>query len=159
IPTAVYRREHPWIPYEEIKIWRDDPIYERKLRDFCFSTIVNLSWNPYGYAPREAVRSLGRIQDPRALSALHALCGMVDDSLATYDVIWTLEDKADPSSIPFLEKIRLPKGDQTQSDSDEAKRIRAIGRILLLQRYGKELRGKPFDVGQQTDFLKCLDSS
>lgn len=35
--TAVYRQNHPWIAYEQIKIWRDNPDYERKLKDFCFS--------------------------------------------------------------------------------------------------------------------------
>ncbi len=78
-PTTAYRKEHPWIAYEDIKTWRDDPAYERKLKDFCFSVILNLSWNPHGYAPREAIQSLGRIRDPRAHSALHTLCALEED--------------------------------------------------------------------------------
>src|SRR5262249_6063703 len=27
-PTTAYRKEHPWVDYEEIKTWRDDPAYE-----------------------------------------------------------------------------------------------------------------------------------
>src|SRR5262249_45055233 len=156
-PTDVYRRKHPWIPYEEIKIWRDDPDYDRKLKDFCFSIILNLTWNPYGHRPREAIQSLGRIQDPRALSALHALCGMVDNSLATYDLLWTLEEKGDLSTIPFLEKIARSKGAEALSDSTESRRLRALKRLRLLERYGKELKGKPFDAEDQTRFMKCLE--
>jgi hypothetical protein len=159
VSTAVYRQKHPWIPYEEIKIWRNDPAYQRKLESFCFSLILNLTWNPYGRAPREAIRSLGRIRDPRALSALHALCGMADDSIATHDLVWTLGEKGDPSSIPFLEKIPRAKGKRTLSDSIERKRLRAIERIRLLQRYGKELEGKPFNAEQQTYLMKCLEGS
>jgi hypothetical protein len=33
----------------------------------------------------------------------------------------------------------------------------AIERIRLLNKYAKELNGKPFDAEQQTDFMKCLD--
>jgi hypothetical protein len=156
IPTAIYRQKHPWIPYEEIKNWRDDPAYQQKLKSFCFSLILNLTWNPYGYAPREAIRSLGRIQDPRALSALHALCGMADDSFATHDLVWTLGEKGDPSAIPFLEKIPRSKGEKTPWDSIERTRLRAIERIRLLEQYGKELEGKPFNPEQQDNFMRCL---
>ena len=158
-PTAAYRRKHPWITYEEIKNWRDDPDYERKLKDFCFSLILNLTWNPYGHTPREAIRSLGLIQDPRALAALHALCEIADNSFATFDLIWTLEERGDPSSIPFLEKIPRSKNEGEQSDSIEPRRLRAIERIRLLQRYSNELKGKPFDAEQLTHFMKCLEGS
>jgi len=153
-PTSDYRKEHPWIAYEEIKTWRDDPAYEQKLKDFCFSVILNLSWNPHGYAPREAVRSLGPIRDPRALSALHTLCAFAEDLGACHDLIWTLEERGDLASIPFLEKIPRSKDVIQESDPNEPRRLRAIERIRLLEKYCKELTGKPLDAEQQTDFMK-----
>jgi HEAT repeat protein len=158
-PTAAYRKEHPWIAYEEIKTWRDDPAYEQRLKDFCLSMILNLAWNPYGHCPREAIRSLGLIKNPRALSALHALCAMADDSLATHDLIWTLEERGDLSSIPFLEKIPRSKHENDEVLAIEPKRVRAIERIRLLEKYGNKLKGKPFDAEQQTYFMRCLESS
>jgi HEAT repeat protein len=159
-PTDVYRKKHPWIAYENIKTWRDDAAYQEKLKDFCFSLIVNLSWNAYGHHPREAVRSLGRIRDRRALSVLHALCAIADaDSFATHDLIWTLEERGDPSSIPFLEKIPRSAKDQEPWRSNEFRRSAAVERIRLLQRYGKQLEGKPFDIEQKTWFIKCLADS
>jgi hypothetical protein len=156
-PAATYRKGHPWVACEDIKTWRDDPAYEQKLKDFCFSVILNLSYKPYGHHPPEAIRALGRVRDPRALSALHALCGMTDALwLDVHDLIWTLEDRGDPSSIPFLEKIPRATG---QADSIEPARSAALERIRLLQRYGKELRGKPFDPDQQTNFMLCLAGS
>ena len=47
-PTKAFRREHPWITYEEIKNWRDDPAYVQQLKDYCLSTLVQLCWNPHG---------------------------------------------------------------------------------------------------------------
>jgi hypothetical protein len=47
-PTKAFRKEHPWITYEEIKNWRDDPAYVQQLKDYCISTLVQLCWNPHG---------------------------------------------------------------------------------------------------------------
>src|SRR5262249_14546221 len=88
-----------------------------------------------------------------------ALCAMADDSLATYDLIWTLEEKGDLSSIPFLEKIPRSKYENDEVFSNEPKRGRAIERIKLLAKYGNKLKGKPFDSEQQTAFMRCLESS
>jgi hypothetical protein len=129
-PTSDYRKNHPWIAYDEIKIWREDPDYERKLKDFCFSVILNSSG-------REMVRSLGNIRDARALSALHKLCSYAEDVEHSYDLIWTLQERGDPSSIPVLEKI--PRSTKVVSNSNEPSRLHAIERIRLLQRFGKEL--------------------
>jgi hypothetical protein len=156
-PTTAYRKEHPWINYEDIKIWRNDPAYEQRLKDFCFSVILNLSWNAHG--PREAIRSLGRIRDPRALSALHTLSTFAEDIRFCHDLIWTLEERGDPSSIPFLEKIPRSKVVIHESDSEEPRRLRAIERIRLLEKYRHELKGKQLDPEQQTAFMRCLESS
>jgi HEAT repeat protein len=156
-PTAVYREEHPWIDYEEIKSWRDDAAYERKLANFCFSLIVNLSWNAHGYAPREAIRSLGRIHDPRAIPTLHALCALAEDEHDAHDLIRTLEERADPSSIAILEKIPRAKDAKPEADANGSRRSRAIERIRLLEKYGKELKDKPFDAELQTQYMHCLE--
>jgi hypothetical protein len=156
MPTDVYRREHAWIPYEEIKIWRNAPDYEQKLKNFCFSIILNLTWNPHGLNTGEGLPSLRRVRDPRALSALHTLCGMADVSIARV-LIWVLGEKGNPSSIPYLEKIPRSKDEETRSDSIERARLDAIRRIRLLQKYSKELEGKPFDTEQQTYFMECLE--
>jgi len=149
-PTFDYRKAHPWITYDEIKIWREDLDYERNLKDFCFSIILNSS-------SREMVRSLGRIRDPRALSALHKLCSYAEDVEHCYDIIWTLEERGDPSSKPFLESI--PRSMREVSDSNEPRRLRAIERIRLLQRFDKVLKDKPFDAEDQTTYMNCLDNA
>lgn len=156
-PTAAYRTEHPWIAFEEIETWRDGPAYERSLTDFCFSVILNLAWKPHGHAPRETIRSLGHVRDPRALAALHAICAMADDSIATYDLMWTLGEKGDPSSIPVLEKIPRPTDATPRPGSNESQRLHAIEWIRLLDKYRQELRGKPFDPEQQWVFVRCLE--
>jgi HEAT repeat protein len=158
-PTSAYRKDHPWVTYEDIKNWRDDPAYEQKLKAFCFSTIVNLSWNPNGYAQDNAVGSLGRIRDPRGLSALHTLCTFTEDISGCYSLIWTLGERGDPASIPFLEKIPPTKKMIEESLSNEPRRLRAIERIRLLERYGKELKEKPLAPEEQTDLMKCLENA
>jgi HEAT repeat protein len=158
-PTSAYRKDHPWVTYEEIKIWRDDPAYDQKLKDFCFSIILNHSWNANGYPNGEAVRSLGRIRDPRGLSALHTLCTFVEDISSCHTLIWTLDERGDPASIPFLEKIPRTMKVIEESLSNEPMRLRAIERIKLLERYGKELKDKPFGPDEQTAFMKCLENS
>ncbi len=155
--TAAYRQEHPWVSYEQIKTWRDDPAYERKLKNFCFPIILNRTWSYHGNTSREAIRSLGLIQDPRALSALHSLCGLADDSIDTHDLLWALEDVRDPSTIPFLEMIPQSRDVRLQPYDIESKRLRAIERFRLLERFGKEVESKPFGADQQTYFMKCLE--
>ncbi len=155
--TSAYRKENPWVTYEDIKTWRDGPAYERNLKDFCFSVILNFSWNPHGYAPREAVRAgSGRIRDPRALAALHKLCTFAEDIQSCYDLIWTLEEIGDPSSIPVLEKIPRSKVELNEPYSNEPKRLSAIARLRLLEKYGKELKGKPFGPHQDCTFPQRL---
>lgn len=156
-PTAAYRKEHPWITYEEIKIWQNDLAYERKLKDFCLSMILSLTWNSDGNPPREATRSLGRIQDPRVRSALFALCEMADDSLRTHDLAWSLEENDVPSMIPYLDQILRSKDVKMERDSIERKRLQAVERARLLERHGKKVEGKPFDTWQQTSFMRCLE--
>src|SRR5262249_3442670 len=146
-PTAVYRKEHPWIDYEEIKAWRDGPDYEQKLKDFCFSTILN----PHG------IRSLGHIRDPRALAALHSMCALTDGSIPTDRLIRTLEERSDPSFVPWLKKLRPPDDTKPGRESIERLRKRAIERIRLLEKYSKELKDKPLDSEQQTNYMNCRD--
>jgi HEAT repeat protein len=156
--TAAYRKAHPWIAYEEVKAWRDGPAYEHKLKDFCFSLILNLTRHPYPYGSREAIRSLGLLRDARALSALHAMCAMAKEDLASHALVATLEERGDPSSIPFLKKIPLSRGRTPESDPGAPGRLGSIQLIRLLQKYSKELKGKPFDAEEQADFMRCLES-
>jgi hypothetical protein len=158
-PTAAYRAEHPWIDFEEIRHWRDDPAYEQKLKDFCLSMVVNLSWNAYGFAPREAVRALGRVRDPRALTTLHALCALAEDADDAHDLIWTLDERGDPSSIPVIEKIPRPKNPRWKEDGDNPRRAYALERLRLLEKYRQQLQGKPFDAEHQMDFMRCLEGA
>lgn len=156
-PSTAYRQEHPWIAFEEIKNWRDDPNYQQKLKDFCFSIILNPTSSAHGHISGGAIRCLGHIQDPRALSLLHALCAMNNDDPLI--LIQTLEEKGEPSSIPVLEKISIPESEEERKKpySTESRRTCAIKRIRLLEKYGKEIKDKPFDAGQQTVYLKCLE--
>jgi HEAT repeat protein len=156
-PTAAYRQEHPWVSWKEIQNWQDDPAYQRKLKSFCFSIILNFTWSYNGTPPREATRSLGRIQDSRALSALKGLCELADDSITTYDLAWTLEEKGDPSVIPYLDRILRSKNVRKERESVERKRLQVIERIQLLERHGKTVEDKPFTAWQQTAFMKCLE--
>jgi hypothetical protein len=147
-PTVAYRKNHPRVKFDEIKTWAPGAGDKRKLKDFCFSVLRD-SLN------RDAVRSLGSIHDPRALETLHWLAAKAEDVDDCYDVIWTLGERGDPTSKVVLEKIPGSKlADPARSN--EARRKWAIERIDLLQRFGKELTGKPFDVEDQDIFLACL---
>jgi HEAT repeat protein len=157
VPTTAYRKEHPWITYEEIRIWRDDPAYERKLKDFCFSVLLNRTWNADGTPPRDATRAVGRLQDPRALAALRALCKVADDSLTTHDVVWTLEEKGDAPSLACLDLVLRSSEVRTERFAIQLARLRVTERLRLMGRYGKQVEGKPFDADQQTAFMKCLE--
>ena len=60
-----------------------------------------------------------------------------------------------PESKAVLEKI--PRSKPFDADgSNEPLRKWAIERIDLMQRFGKELTGKPFDANDQDIFLACL---
>jgi HEAT repeat protein len=157
-PTTAYREQHPWITYEEIKTWRDDPAYQQKLKDFCFALILNLSWHHFAFvASADAIDALGRIHDPRALAALHRLCALAEDADDCFGLIEALAERGDPSSIQVLERIPPSKPGSEWAVLIERKRKRALERIRLLQKYHKELEGKPFNSDQQILFMQCLD--
>lgn len=159
-PTAEYRKEHPWINYAEIKNWRDDQAYEKKLKDFCFSLIVNLCWNPNGHTPAEAIPALARLSDPRALAALHQLSTFAEslDEYLCFNLIWRLEERGDPSSLPYLKDLQKLATRKEQADALEQRRQGVIERNRLLKKYGDELKGKHLDGGQ-IDFIWCLEYS
>jgi len=156
-PSAAYRREHPWIGLAEVKDWRDDRAYERGLRDFCLSVLINPTSSAYGDPSREAIRALGAVPDPRALAALHTLCAAAPDTGAAFDLITALEERGDASSLPVIERIPRPKDAQPGRDAGERRRASAVERLRLLTKYGRELAGKPFDAEQQTNFMRCLE--
>jgi HEAT repeat protein len=156
--SEVYRQEHPWIDFDEVKEWRDDPAYERKLKAFCFSVLLNNTWNAYGPSTRDGIRALGRLSDPLALTALHTFCSQERDLDDCRDLVRTLGDRGDPLSKPVIEQIPKSSVERPDWDSNEAIRERALERIRLLQKYGHELKGKSFDEEQQTDYMRCLDS-
>jgi HEAT repeat protein len=155
-PTAAYRRARPLISYEEIRIWRDGPVYEVRLRDFCFQVLLNPTDTAHGYLPRGAIRALGIISDPRALEALHAMCGLAGDLDDASELVTVLGERGDPSSLPVIEKIP-PAKPRSGHEPDERRRKYAAERIRLLQKYPGEVTGKPFGPEQQTDYLLCLD--
>jgi HEAT repeat protein len=156
-PTADYRREHPWIAFAEVRDWRDDPAYERRLKEFCLSLLVSHTQTAHGYGSRDAILSLAHVRDPRALATLHALCATAGDTVCGSALMWALEERGDPASIPVLEKIPRADEDPDQYGSGEQRRARALEHIRLLQKYGHELRGKSLGREQQTMFMRCLD--
>lgn len=150
-PTDVYRKEHPRVALDEVKLWRNDADYEKRLKDYCFSVILS-----HALSSREAILSLATIRDPRALSAIHAMCALKDAPI--YELVWLLGEKSDPSTLPFLQQ--LPKSNRTRAEleSIESMRLRAIERIRLLERYGDRLKGLPFEVERETLLMRCWDS-
>jgi len=155
-PTTVYRKEHPRINYEEIKTWRNDLEYERKLRDFCFSSILNHVWKPYGYVPSDSLRALVSIRDMRALNSLRTICQMADVATDDGDFISTFEERGDPESIPFLENL-IANG--KKGEKIVAARLRMIERIRLFHKYGTELKGKLLDSEEQLEYIRCMEGS
>jgi len=107
VPTTTYRKDHPWVPREAIAEWREGEEYAAKLRDYCLSLLVEAT-SDRGNPGRAAVLALGHVDDPRAVAALNALLGVVKEkSWQAHDVPWAIGIRADPSSIPFLEKAGM----------------------------------------------------
>jgi hypothetical protein len=152
-PSSEYRRDHPWITLDEVSTWQDDAAYERRLRDYCFSVLLNPRGSAHDYLPRDATWALGRLRDPRAMAALHSLCAMAADVDQTSDLLIALGIRGDPSSLPVIARIPAAKG----SGHYEDRRKYELERIRLLQKFGRQLVGKPFDLDQQTEFARCMD--
>lgn len=146
-PTDLFRRNRPWVCIEEIRTWRDDPNYEHALREFCFSLLVQ----------QENAHALGTVPGPRALAVLHTLCELEIDSDAAYYLISVLGERGDPASLRVIEKIPRPVTAVTEKSHGEERRAWEVRRFHLRAKYGKELNGKPFDVGQQHTYLRCLE--
>jgi HEAT repeat protein len=155
--TSAYREEHPWIAYDDIKVWRDDPAYQLQLKNYCFSVILNSSWHPHAYVDWRAHQALGRIRDPRALAAVHKLCTYAKDLDDCHSLMPALGERGDPSSIPVLEALARSNKVTEEPHRYEEYRVEAIERIQLLRKHGDKLKGKPFDAPQQIDFMRCLE--
>jgi len=136
-----FRKDHPWIAFGEIREWKATAAHEHRLFEFCLSTILDLLESPH--RPRDAVRTLAHLRDPRALQALHYLCAGDEPG---YDIFWSLFHKADPTSLPVLERFASP------SEAD-----RVVKRIRLVQKYRKQVEGKGLRIEQQTSLMECLD--
>jgi HEAT repeat protein len=156
-PTGEYRRVRPWISYDEIRTWRDGPSYEARLREFGFQVLLNPIGTAHGYLSREAIHALGLIADPRAVVALHALCGLAKDLDDAHDLVTTLGERGDPSSQGVIEKIPPAKPAGTGRQPDESPRQYAVERIRLLRKYARTVAVKPFDAGEKTAYLRCLE--
>ena len=152
-PTAGFRQEHPWISYEEIRVWRDDAAYEQRLKAFCFSMILNHAWST-----RPAILSLAEITDPKALSALYALCAIEDGTVSIYELVWTLEEKGDPSTLPFLKQLPKSKREPKELNSIEPRRLRAVERIRLLEKYADKAKGLQLGQQRNTLVMRCWDN-
>jgi HEAT repeat protein len=151
--SSAYRRDHPWITFAEISTWRDHPAYERCLRDYCFSVLLNPKTSAHGHLPRAATWALGLLRDPKALAALHALCAMAADVDQTNELLIALGVRGDPSSLPVIARIPAAK----DGGHYEVRRKYEFERIRLLEKFGRQLAGKPFDLDQRTDFARCMD--
>ncbi len=153
-PTEQFRRSRPWVRLAEVHTWRDDPAYERQLREYCFSVLFD-SWD--GRCGQ--IYALGAVPGPRALAALHDMCGLATDSDDGDDLIYVLGHRGDVASLPVIEKVpRSPKADRERSHGEE-RRAWELRRLRLRVKYAKELDGKPFGVEQQNTYLRCVDGS
>ena len=152
IPTREFRKNHPWVSYEEIRGWREGPEYEKKLRTFCLSTLVYLSWEPDAYRPRLAMRALGQVGEPQGIEALHWLSARVDpSSMSAYDLVWTLKENGDPRSIPFLRRLSARRVDKAKDPPG-----RAVLHLERLEKHRRELEGKRFRPSLAAFYLRCL---
>ncbi len=144
-PASEYRREFPRVHFNEIARWRNDADYERRLKAFCFTLLVDAVSDD-----REAKRALSELEDSRSQSILHELCRSAKDTIAAHDLIHILGEQGNPTSIPLLEAI--PKS----TDWADESRTYAIERIRHFIRYGDRLNGISMDRGNQFHFLRCL---
>lgn len=156
-PTAAYRRDRPWVAYEEIQDWRDDPAYQRKLRDFCFSVILNPSSGGDRYTSRDTICALVQVRDPRAVAALHALCARAADAETADELLWAIKERADPAFLPFIEAAPRAADPKREADHYAPRRRYAADRIRLLTKYRAELVGKPLDPEEQMLCAECLE--
>jgi HEAT repeat protein len=58
-----------------------------------------------------------------------------------------------------LEKIPRPKNPRWKEEGDNPRRAYALERLRLLEKYPRELEGKPFDAEDQMGFMRCLDGA
>lgn len=153
-PTEEFRRSRPWVRWAEIRTWRDDPAYEQQLREYCFSVLFD-SWD--GRCGQ--IYALGAVPGPRALAALHDMCGLATDSDAGDDLIYVLGHRGDVASLPVIEKVPRSRKTNGERSHGEERRAWELRRLRLGTKYAKELKGKPFDIDQQITYLRCLDGS
>lgn len=102
--TKGYRKDHPWIPFDEIKEPKDGAEYERRLREYCVSYLLRSLWG-HGRFDTDVLRVLGEVDDPRALAAIRRLSREPADPNST--VAWlagALRRKV-PETLPDLERL------------------------------------------------------
>lgn len=91
VPREEFRRAKPCVRFNEIAEWKETPEHAAMLRDFCVSLLLRELYDG-GYPSREAVLSLGRIDDPRARTALEKLRQEAEPgSSLSHDVAWAAE--------------------------------------------------------------------
>jgi hypothetical protein len=150
-PVDVYRRVRPRVRAEDVLPWRDDPGYEAALREFCYAVLLDTADGRTG-----AVHQLADVPGPRALAALHGMCELAADADDAYHLILVLGERGDPASLPAIERIPRSTSPAGRSPGEE-RRALEVERLRLRAKYARELEGKPFDVGQQRLYLRCLD--
>jgi len=100
-PSKAYRKDHPWISYEQIRHPEEGPEYEARLREYCVSFLLRSLWK-WGRFDDDALWVLGDVGDPRALAAIRRLAREPQEEPVW--VAWALSKKA-PETIPDLENL------------------------------------------------------
>lgn len=157
-PTEVYRKENPWVSYDEIKTWRDDPDYVGKLKTFCYSVILNPRSGGDQYTSRDTLWALVHVRDSRATAALHAFCARATDAATADDLLWAIAERADPAFLPFIENAPRSEDPRIEAERFGPRRRRAAEQIRLLNKYRAELTDIPLDLEWQKLIAECRES-
>ncbi len=153
VAVGDFRSRRPRIRYDEIATWKTEAEYVRRLRAFCLSTLIDGVWSRGDYS-RDGIRRLASLSDAESLATLHALVAWVNpDSIAAHDVAWSLDDRSDPASIPYLEKLASRGGKYAGRARQTAERIR------LRKDRGADLDGLPLSRGDGDWYLRSLGSA
>jgi hypothetical protein len=149
--TKTYRKDHPWILYDEIKEPKDGAEYEARLREYCISLLLRNLWHG-GEFDGVALGVLSEAEDPRSLATVRRLAREPADPQSGH--VWgalALSRKA-PETLPDLERLL------TTTKADQARRVQIpLAWAKLHQKLGTGLLSRAVEGDEAVLLMKCLE--
>lgn len=149
--SKAYRKDHPWVRYDEIREPKQGPEYESRLREYCVSFLLRSLWR-HGRYDDDALLVLAEVDDPRSLESIRLVAReTVKAKSEPVWVAWALSEKA-PQTIPDLERLL------TEVNEDQKRYIRIpLVWAKLRERIGRGRLGRRVEADQAKILLDCLE--